>query len=709
MRPPRSYTVTVTATDPSGLEDGSIPVTINVDNVDEPGTVSISPSQFQVGTELTASLTDPDGTISGVTWQWDKADTDDTYSNVGSSASYTPTAADVDKFLRATATYTDPQGSGKSAESVSDSAVEAAPPTNEAPEFPATRATRTVAENTAAGTNFGTAVTATDSVGDTLTYTLGGTDVASFGIVASTGQLQTKAELDHETKDSYTVEVSVSDGKDANGNADTADDASIRVTITVTDENDAPAFSAEPDTRTIPENTPADQNIGAPVGATDPDSGDTLTYTLGGDDADSFTVISTSGQLQTKAELDHETKPTYTVTVSVRDSKDAGGNTDSATDDTVAVTITVTNVEEPGTVTFSNPTPQARIELTASLEDPDEIVTGSIVWQWAIKDTSGSNFGNVAGAIQASYTPDDNDVDKHLRATATYTDGHGENKTAQGEPGNAVRVAHNPNQPPTFTEDPPNNPITFSIAENTPAGQDIGTPVTATDPDRTDTIAYSLGTPSASVFHIVSDTGQIQTKGSLDHETKATYTVTVTATDPSNESDTTDITITVTDVDEPPGKPDGPTVTAKTGTHDTLTVTWDAPDNTGPDITSYAVQYRKHDVTEWSTVTGTITGLTADITDLPPDTEYSVRVQATNDEGTGEWSDEGSGTTAVKPQADWVELTVDYGAATYTVTEGNSVDITVELSGRPKRTGNWKSPSSSRTAPPNPVTTRCPA
>ena len=63
-------------------------------------------------------------------------------------------------------------------------------------------------------------------ISDTLTYTLGGTDAADFGIVPSSGQLQTSAALNFETKASYAVTVSVSDG---NGGAD-----SINVTITVT-------------------------------------------------------------------------------------------------------------------------------------------------------------------------------------------------------------------------------------------------------------------------------------------------------------------------------------------------------------------------------------------------------------------------------------------------------------------------------------------
>ena len=85
--------------------------------------------------------------------------------------------------------------------------------------------TRTVADNVAAGSNIGAPVAANDP-GDTLTYTLGGTDAASFNIVAATGQLQTRAALDASVKSSYTVTVTATDTA---GGSDT-----ITVTITVT-------------------------------------------------------------------------------------------------------------------------------------------------------------------------------------------------------------------------------------------------------------------------------------------------------------------------------------------------------------------------------------------------------------------------------------------------------------------------------------------
>ena len=98
---------------------------------------------------------------------------------------------------------------------------------NEAPVFTeGTSTTRTVAENTAANVNIGTTIAATDADNDPLTYTLGGTDAASFIIVSSSGQLKTSAALDYETQSTYNVTVTVSDGN----LTDTID-----VTINVTD------------------------------------------------------------------------------------------------------------------------------------------------------------------------------------------------------------------------------------------------------------------------------------------------------------------------------------------------------------------------------------------------------------------------------------------------------------------------------------------
>ena len=80
---------------------------------------------------------------------------------------------------------------------------------NEAPVFAGDIATRAVQENSATGTNIGSPVTATDPDGDTLTYTLGGTDSASFAIDSATGQLKTTASSP--AAGTYSVTVTASD------------------------------------------------------------------------------------------------------------------------------------------------------------------------------------------------------------------------------------------------------------------------------------------------------------------------------------------------------------------------------------------------------------------------------------------------------------------------------------------------------------------
>ena len=64
-----------------------------------------------------------------------------------------------------------------------------------------------------------------------------------------------------------------------------------------------------------------------------------------------------------------------------------------------------------------------------------------------------------------------------------------------------------------------------------------------------------------------------------------------------------------------------------------LTVTWLAPDNAGPEITD-DVQYRAGTSAPWSDGSHIGTALTAILTGLLEDTEYDVQVRATNAEGT---------------------------------------------------------------------------
>ena len=105
--------------------------------------------------------------------------------------------------------------------------------------------------------------------------------------------------------------------------------------------NEPPEFSSPTATREVPENTAANTNIGTALPAATDGDNDPLTYTLEDADAASFGFDPATRQLSTKSGVtyDHETTPSYSVTLKAED--DNGGS------DTLAVTITITDVEEP--------------------------------------------------------------------------------------------------------------------------------------------------------------------------------------------------------------------------------------------------------------------------------------------------------------------------------------------------------------------------
>ena len=80
--------------------------------------------------------------------------------------------------------------------------------------------------------------------------------------------------------------------------------ATLAVTVTVTDVNEAPTIDLGPTDISKPENTPTTEVLGTYM-ATDQDSGDVLTWTLTGDDASAF-MISTGGDLSFAQAPDYE-------------------------------------------------------------------------------------------------------------------------------------------------------------------------------------------------------------------------------------------------------------------------------------------------------------------------------------------------------------------------------------------------------------------
>ena len=185
------------------------------------------------------------------------------------------------------------------------------------------------------------------------------------------------------------------------------------------------------------------------------------------------------------------------------------------------------------------------------------------------------------------------------------------------------------------------------MGEGSRTGVDVGAPVTASNHGSNHT--YTLDGSDKDYFEIGTSNGQIRTRSGMtyDFETTNRYSVTVEADDGNGGSESIPVIINVTDVEEKPTKPAVPTVENVAGNTRALYVTWTAPSNVGrPPVLSYDLQYREGNSGPWFNGPQDQTGANASIADLSPGTEYEVQVRATNKDGDGPWSDEGSAFTS---------------------------------------------------------------
>ena len=433
-----------------------------------------------------------------------------------------------------------------------------------------------VAENTAAGTVIATAAGTDPDAGDTLTYSISDPN-SPFAINATTGEITIRdaAAFDFEGSAVPTsVDVTVTD---AGGLTSTQ-----TLTVNVTNVNEGPALTFEDsgdNTVTavdVAENTAAGTVIATAAG-TDPDAGDTLTYSISDPDSP-FAINATTGEITIRdaAAFDFEGSAVPTsVDVTVTD---AGGLTSTQT-----LTVNVTNVNEGPALTFEDSgdntvtavdvaentaagtviataagtDPDAGDTLTYSISDPDSpFAINATTGEITIRDAAAFDF-------EGSAVPTSVDV--------TVTDAGGLTSTQTL----TVNVT-NVNEGPALTfEDAGDNTVTaVDVAENTAAGTVIAT-AAGTDPDAGDTLTYSISDPD-SPFAINATTGEITIRdaAAFDFEGSAPTSVDVTVTDAGGLTSTQTLTVNVTNVNE------GPALTFEDSGDNTVTAV-DVAENTG--------------------------------------------------------------------------------------------------------------------------------
>jgi len=246
----------------------------------------------------------------------------------GGVITYTP-SADLNGADSFTYTITQAGKTSSSSVSVTVTAVNDAPVIN-------TASTLQINENS---TSLGT-VSISDVDNDQTTLSLTGTDAASFDLSSSNG-LSFKTAPDYETKTSYSLTLSVTDGQVT---------VTKDVTIAVVNLNDNNPVISSSATLTVAEFSTA---IGS-VTATDAD-GDSITYTIGGVNS-SLLNLTSAGVLSLKAEADYEARTSYSVIVTASD----GTNSSSQT-----ITISVIND------TFDDLVPPDKLNLVETQKEAE--------------------------------------------------------------------------------------------------------------------------------------------------------------------------------------------------------------------------------------------------------------------------------------------------------------------------------------------------
>ena len=171
----------------------------------------------------------------------------------------------------------------------------------------------------------------------------------------------------------------------------------------------------------------------------------------------------------------------------------------------------------------------------------------------------------INGATSSTYIPVADDAGSKLQARAAYVDafktdigrstadtgdgaattagdGADDGDAAAATSANAAETRPNENDLPDFGED---ESVSRSVDENV-KGASVGDPVTAIDDD---VLLYSLSGDGSDDFEVAG--GQITTAKKLDFETRSSYSITLTATDPSLASASITVNITVNDTDDP--------------------------------------------------------------------------------------------------------------------------------------------------------------
>ena len=374
------------------------------------------------------------------------------------------------------------------------------------------------------------------------------------------------------------------------------------------------------------------------VTATDADAGQTQTFSIsGGADSARFSINSSTGVLTFASAPNYEV-PTdggadnvYEVTVRVAD------NGSPVLDDTQALSVTVTDVNDAPVITSGGSASFAEnatgTVYTATGSDPEG---AALSYTMGGTDAALFDINAASGAVTFKVSPNfeaagDSGADNVYDITVTASDG-GLSSAARTV---AITVT-NVNEAPSITSGG-----SASFAENA-----TGTVYTATGSDpESAALSYTLGGTDAALFNINAASGAVTFKVAPDFETADdsgadnVYDITVTASDGGLSSAARAVAITVTNVNDAPvitSNGGGTTAAINVAENTTAVTTVVATD---ADLPAQGITYSISgtDAAKFSIVpaTGVLTFATAPNFEVPTDAGgnnvYDLIVTATDD------------------------------------------------------------------------------
>ncbi|WP_139434213.1 beta strand repeat-containing protein [Aeromonas media] len=553
-----SYSFTVVATDAAGNASEQL-VTLNVNDLDE-----VAPTITSGASASTINENSGAGQLVYTVTSTDSGDVSSGSTSYSLKAGADAALFSIDGATGAVTLTGNPDHETKPSYSFTVVATDAAGNASEqtvtlnindlddlAPTITSSATASAINENSGAGQLVYT-VTSTDggdvSSGSTSYSLKAGADAALFSIDAATGAVTLTGNPDHETKPSYSFTVVATD---AAGNA-----SEQVVTLNITDLDEvAPTITSGTTASAINENSGAGQLV---YTVTSTDSGDVSTgstsYSLkAGADAGLFSINANTGAVTLTGNPDYETKSSYSFTVVATD---AAGNASEQ-----AITLNINDLDEVAPAITSGTTASAinensgagQLVYTVISTDSGDVSSGST--SYSLKAGADAALFSIDAATGAVILT--GNLDHETKSSYSFT------VIATDAAGNASEqtVTLNINDlddlAPTITS----GTTASAINENSGAGQQVYT-VTSTDGGdvSSGSTSYSLKVGAdAALFSIDASTGAVTLMGNPDHETKASYSFTVVATDAAGNASEQVVTLNINDLDEV-----APTITSGT-------------------------------------------------------------------------------------------------------------------------------------------------